>query len=214
MEMLHLIPLYYLVRVVCIAVLGGIVVSVWRLPLLLKPLFFVMLFVFFHGVFVCDLLVRFMASEMLFVCLGLGIVSIPLFILSFTRLYRPSLAIKATVMSCVAATVSVTVGLGQFWVALLLVLLFVLFVLGYRRVTGVFLRYSSYTLLLDFHNPDVLLLLDRLKRSFEIVTIDQQLSRKGGLHVMLTYQTNAIVQHLFTKRLTRVKGLHFTVTSS
>ena len=117
-------------------------------------------------------------------------------------------------MTCVAAGLSVTVGLGQCLLGFLLVVLFVLFLLGYRRVTGVFLRYSSYTLLLDFHNPEVLLLLDRLKRSFEIVTIDQQLSRKGGLHVMLTYQTNAIIQHLFTKRLTRVKGLHFTVTSS
>ena len=56
MEMLHLVPLYYLVRVACVAVLGGIVVSVWRLPLLLRPLFFVVLFVCVHCVFACDLL--------------------------------------------------------------------------------------------------------------------------------------------------------------
>lgn len=206
-------PLLYLFRITLTFLFGFLCLKVSRFSDTISSLFFVFLFIFFHAFFVAAILLFDSTVNFQLLFAGFLLMSFSTCLIGFFNILQQGqikMFCKAFIMSFLLSLLFAT---GFYVLAMLLSVTYIFILLIYDRFTGSLLRNHHYTLFVHFSLTDHVLLIDRLIEVFCLKTKYKSLHKKGAYCLQISYECNGIMQHLFIKRLSRMKGLHFTLSS-
>lgn len=96
----------------------------------------------------------------------------------------------------------------QLWMMMLLFyLLLILLKLFVDRFSQAYRTQKHYALLLSFQSFDMIERVDALLSAFDLEVMKREIEKKGAFVMRIDYQCNALMQHLFFKKLCQLKGL-------
>eukprot|EP01047_Picozoa_sp_COSAG01_P032666 COSAG01_NODE_2372_length_7810_cov_5.360135_6_plen_216_part_00 len=186
---------------------GGLLSYLLPYSLLLKRFFFLAIFVFSAVAYFISILAQKSSPEVLLQCLGLLFIALALLSLGLSRLQNMMLFWQGQFLLVLAIFFGALIGAGQPLLVVIALAFFLLVLLLYKRVSNPLLSVKSYQLILDFQSPDLLLTLDDMIRAFDLSMTQRDLQKKGRYHLHLRYETTALVQHLFLKKVCQLKGV-------
>ncbi|MEK9656793.1 MAG: hypothetical protein VW378_00255 [bacterium] len=183
----------------------------YSFPLVLRRLMLVLLVFFSFSFHALSYFSHILSQEACVQLVSAVLIALAIFYMALLRIQSPALPVSFVFVLSLFFSLLIGCSLWPLWGMLLGSWL--LCMLLWRRFSGSLSRSTHYHIVLDFYSPDVLPQLDEIIHSFGLVVLSRDLLRKKKLQLSLTYETTALVQHLFIKRLCSLKGVTYLYKS-